>query len=163
MKKNNIILISIFVLSCNPKTNRYNNLGTTSNINSEKTENLDWLTGNWIRINEKPGRSTFENWEKINSSEYSGFGFTMQDSDTVSQEKMDIIQTNGKWALFVKLPNAKDAIKFEITEFDNNGFVCFNYSNDFPNRIQYWMEGDKVNAKISNSEMEIPFVFEKIK
>ncbi|SDC12972.1 DUF6265 family protein [Niabella drilacis] len=167
MKGTFILLTSILVLSCNQntKTNQDENSETESNtkIKTEITENLDWLTGNWKRRNEEAGKETFENWEKISPNEYSGIGFSMQKGDTISQEKMDIIQTNGKWTLFVKMPNEKQATTFEMTELKNNEFTCSNDSIDFPKKIRYWIEGDKMKAKISNDEMEIPFEFEKVK
>ncbi len=167
IKRTFILLTSILVLSCNQntKTNQDENLETESNTKTqtEMTENLDWLTGNWKRLNEEAGKETFENWKKISPSEYSGIGFTMQKGDTISQEKMDIIQTNGKWTLLVKIPNEKEATSFEMTELKNNEFICVNDSIDFPKKIQYWIEGEKMKAKISNDEMEIPFEFEKIK
>ena len=165
MKKTFILLTSILVLSCNQnsKTNQNESLETESNTKTEITENLDWLTGSWKRLNEEVGKETFENWEKISSSEYSGIGFTMQKGDTISQEKMDIIETNGKWTLFVKMPNDKEATKFEMTELKNNEFVCVNDSNDFPKKIKYWTDGEKIKAEISNEEMEIPFEFSRIK
>ncbi len=165
MKTILILLTSIFVLSCNQKTNQIENLETKSNTNDEieMAGNLDWLTGNWKRLNEEEDKETFENWEKISSSEYTGIGFTMQKGDTISQEKMDIIQKNGKWTLYVKMPYENEATTFEMMELKNNEFTFVNDTIDFPNKIQYWIEGDKMNAKISNAEMEIPFVFEKIK
>ena len=167
MKRTFILLTSLLVLSCNQntKTNENENLKTKSNTKTkrEMTENLDWLTGNWKRLNEEAGKETFENWEKISPSEYSGIGFTIQKGDTISQEKMDIIETNGKWTLFVKMPNDKEATKFEMTELKNNEFVCVNDSIDFPKKIKYWTDGEKIKAKISNEEMEIPFEFSRIK
>ena len=124
MKRIFILLTSILVFSCNQnaKTNQDEKLETEPNTKSETkmTENLDWLTGNWKRLNEEAGKETFENWKKISPSEYSGIGFTIQKGDTISQEKMDIIETSGKWTLFVKMPNDKEATKFEMTELKYN-------------------------------------------
>ena len=149
MKKTFILLTSILVLSCNQntKTNQNESLETESNTKTEITENLDWLTGSWKRLNEEVGKETFENWEKISSSEYSGIGFTMQKGDTISQEKMDIIETNGKWTLFVKMPNDKEATKFEMTELKNNEFVCVNDSNDFQRKLNIGLTEKKLKQK----------------
>lgn len=166
MKRTFILLISILVLSCNQNTKSNQNENLETEFNKENktdiTENLDWLTGNWKRLNEEAEKETFEKWEKISPSEYSGIGFTIQKGDTVSQEKMEIIETSGKWTLFVKMPDEKEATSFEMNELKNNEFICVNDSVDFPKKIKYWLDGDKMKAEISNDEIKIPFEFEKI-
>jgi hypothetical protein len=161
MKRILILLISSLVLCCNSKTEQ--NEGLKTKHEADIIEHLDWLVGNWKRTNDKDGNETFENWRKINSSEYSGIGFTMKKGDTVSQERMNLIQSKGKWSLFVKMPPYKDSTEFKITELKNDGFTYINEMNDFPKKIVYWLDGERMKAKISNSEMEILFDFEKIK
>ena len=56
-----IILIAFVFTMCNSKQ-------------TESTENFDWLLGKWQRTNEEQGKTTFENWEKTNNSEYNGIG-----------------------------------------------------------------------------------------
>jgi hypothetical protein len=87
----------------------------------------------------------------------------MQKGDTINQEQISLIESNGKWNLFVKAPSDKEPIKFKMTEFSNDKFICVNDSIDFPKRIQYWIEKDKLKAKISNEKMDISFEFEKVK
>lgn len=163
MKRTIILLTLILVLSCNqnPKANQDKSLETEHNTKTEIAENLDWLIGNWKRLNEEAEKETFENWKKINPGEYSGIGFTMQKGDTISQEKMDIIDINGKWTLYVITPGEKEATAFEMNELKNNEITWINDSIDFPKKIKYWIEGDKMKAVISNEDMEIPFEFEK--
>ena len=161
MKKSLLLLMTILVLSCNE--NSTTNQTENSEVESETAENFDWLTGKWKRLNEEAGKETFENWDKISANEYSGIGFTMQKGDTVSQEKMNIIEIGGKWTLLVKMPDEKESTKFKIAELKKNEFVFVNDSIDFPKKVKYWVEGEKIKATISNEEMEIPFEFEKIK
>jgi hypothetical protein len=66
-----IILIASVFTMCKNKQNE-NKEASTYN-----SENFDWLLGKWQRTNEKQGKTTFENWEKISDSEYSGIGFTI--------------------------------------------------------------------------------------
>lgn len=167
MKKIFILLFSVLIFSCNQysKTNQDEKLKIESQTKSDSNINnrFDWLIGNWKRLNEVAGKETFENWKKITSNEYSGIGYTLQNGDTVSQEKMDIIETNAKWMLHVKMPNEKQATIFKITEIKTNEFICINNTNDFPNKIKYWLDGEKLKANIANNKMEINFEFEKIK
>ena len=163
MKRILILLVGILLFSCNPKNK--SNSGTTSKKTdlAPKTENFDWLLGEWKRNNEEPEKETFENWKKINSSEYSGIGFTMQNGDTIKQEKIKLIKLNGKWNLIVKVPEESESITFKMTELKSDAFTCENDSLDFPKRIKYWKNGEKISALVSGDDLEIPFEFEKIK
>lgn len=105
---------------------------------------------------------TFESWNKTGPSEYHGISFTMQDGDTVGQERMTLVEANGKWGLAVKLPGNEESTVFAVTERDSLGFVCVNDSNDFPKVIQYWADGETLRAKISGGGPEIPYEFRRI-
>ncbi|UZO79959.1 DUF6265 family protein [Aquimarina sp. ERC-38] len=161
------ILIGILIISCNNHKK--------DNIKSEKqqveikqvekqqeTTNFDWLVGKWKRLNDDEGKETFENWTKNSKTEYTGIGFTMQNKDTIKQERIRFINSKGKWNLFVKVPEEKESIIFEMTEHNESQFICVNNEIDFPNKIKYWKSGDNIKAIVSNSEIEIPFEFEKI-
>ena len=162
MKKILFLAISgIFLFSCNQK-----NEAKSTEVEKEakvETKNFDWLLGEWKRNNEEKGKETFENWKKANDNEYKGIGFTLQNRDTLSQEQMKLIQTNGKWNLLVKTPDEKDFIKFEMTEIADDKFECKNDTLDFPKLIKYWKNGDKMNAIVSGDSLKLSFEFERIK
>lgn len=151
------LIISFTFISCSTKSN-----SNSDNIN-EKTKNFDWLLGKWKRNNEEKGKDTFENWEKISNSEYSGMGFTIQNGDTAKQEKIKLIKLNGKWDLIVKVPEDKESITFKMTKLDSHSFTCENDSLDFPKLIKYWKEGESIKALVVGKDLKIPFEFEKIK
>jgi len=151
------LIITLIILSCNTTIKE-----KKDDLNKQ-VENFDWLLGKWKRLNEDIDRETFENWEKINNSEYSGIGFTMQNGDTIKQEKINLIRQNGKWDLIVKVPEDIKSITFKMTDLDKDSFTCENDSLDFPKLIKYWKDGLKVKALVSGKDLEIPFEFEKIK
>jgi len=160
MRKILILLIGVLIISCNQDKKK--------NINEETVElakesnNFDWLIGKWERLNEEEGKKTFENWEKISNTEYSGIGFTMQNGDTIKQEIIQLINSSEKWNLTVKVPEEMESITFKMTNHSENEFTCENTEIDFPNKIRYWKNGDKINASVSNAEMEIQFEFKKL-
>lgn len=160
MKKTGIVLIGFLIIACNQKENKKSEVKSTTSI--ESSENFDWLLGEWKRLNEEEGKETFENWNKISNTEYSGIGFTMQNGDTIKQEKIQLIKTNRKWNLTVKAPEDSESITFNGVSYNENEFTCENHEIDFPNKIKYWKNGDRINASVSNAEMEIPFEFEKL-
>ena len=163
MKRILIILVGILLISCcqNKKENTTKNKKAVANI--ETTENFDWLVGKWKRNNEEAGKETFENWLKVSAYEYIGLGFTMQQGDTIKQEAIKLIKSNNSWNLEVKVPEESEVVIFNMTNFNTSEFTCENNEIDFPNKIKYWKNGDKINALVSAGEMEIQFEFEKIK
>ena len=149
-------------MSCNQTKKEKQKEWIKSETMIKKSENFDWLLGKWKRLNEEEGKETFENWEKISETEYSGIGFTMQNGDTIKQENIRLIKSNDKWNIIVKVPEETESISFTGTSHSENEFTCENNEIDFPNNIKYWKNGDKINASVSNAEMEIPFEFEKL-
>ena len=162
MKKILILLTGILIMSCNQtkKDNRKEEVKTEAT--TEKSENFDWLLGKWKRLNEEEGKETFENWNKINETEYFGIGFTMQNGDTIKQEKIRLTKTSGKWNLTVKVSEEFESITFKVISHNETEFTCENNEIDFPNKIKYWKNGNRINAMVSGGEMEIPFEFEKL-
>jgi hypothetical protein len=163
MKKIITLMIGILILSCD-KTTKENreNIEKKQELTGQ-TENFDWLLGTWIRINEEKGKETFENWVKLNETGYSGIGFTIQNGDTISKEKMRLSKIAKNWNLSVKLSGASDSITFKGVDHNANGFSCENLKNDFPKKIKYWKNGDRIDAEISNPDMKVLFEFEKLK
>ncbi len=134
-----------------------------SSCNQNKKENFDWLLGKWKRTNEELGKETFENWQKKSDTEYIGLGFTIQNGDTIMQEKIKLIKSNNNWNLEVKVSEESESIIFKMTNYGGKKFTCENKEIDFPKKIKYWKNGDKINASVSVDEMEILFEFERLK
>jgi len=160
MKKILILLIGVLIFSCNQS--KKESLKMEATELTEKSGNFDWLLGEWERLNEEEGKNTYENWDKISNTEYAGIGFTMQNGDTIKQEEIRLIKINEKWDLTVKVPEEIESTSFKMTNYSENEFTCENKEIDFPNKIKYWKNGNKINASVSNSEMEIQFEFKKL-
>lgn len=128
----------------------------------DPSENFEWLLGKWQRTNETQGKKTFEYWVKINDAEYVGLAFTLHNSDTVNQEKMALLKSDGNWQLKVKTTDEKDFIAFEMTMLKDGLFECNNDSLPFPKKITYWRDGEKLKANVAGDSLQIPFEFSKI-
>ena len=126
------------------------------------TENFDWLIGDWQRSNEKEGRETFEIWVKESKTEYRCIGFTIQDNDTISQEKMKVLKTDQAWNLEVIMKEDSKPTSFNVIKIEKGSFVCVNDQNEFPTKIHYWKEGDEIKALVSGGDLEIPFEFVRV-
>lgn len=159
MKNLFVVLFGLMIVSCNQSKKEISNKQAPEAI--KPIENFDWLLGEWERVDEEEGKYTFENWDKIRETEYLGFGFTLQNGDTIKQEKMRLIKTRGHWKLTVKVPQESEKISFKMIKHSENDFTCENKEIDFPNKIRYWKNGANINALVSNTEMKIPFEFKK--
>ncbi len=49
-----------------------------------------------------------------------------------------------------------------MAHFNEQEFTCENKELDFPKKIKYWKNGDRINALVSGDDLEISFEFERI-
>ena len=139
---------------------------TTSHQTYEDFKKLDWLVGTWSCTNTKPNQSAHEHWEKISPQEFRGFGVTLQGADTVFIEKLHIVIKDGNIVYVADVPENQKLIYFKLTEVTNVevtnvGFVCENPEHDFPKKITYQLNGNKLKAQISGGGKMIDYLFEK--
>lgn len=160
--KNLLLLFVVILLAASGKTEKKATEAEPIAVAEVASVNFDWLLGKWVRLNNEEGKETFENWAKVSDIEFLGLGFTLQNGDTVSQESMVISQNNGTWELGVSTPEEPEAVVFINIQLLESEFIFENNEIDFPNKIKYWKEGNKMMATIANSEMEIAYEFEKV-
>lgn len=124
--------------------------------------NFNWLNGDWIRVNEEEGKTTFESWEKLNENEFRGVGYTLQGLDTIFKENIKLIRKTKRWIFEVSGVN-ETPTAFELVAVTDTSFTAENEQNPFPKKIKYWIEGDQLNAVVSAEETKIQFTFERNK
>ena len=122
---------------------------------------LDWLEGTWNRTDLKPGSSGHERWLKLSATAWQGFGVTMKGKDTAFVEKLKLIVKNGNIYYAADVAENKETVYFKLTEITENGFVCENPKHDFPKKISYQKDGNKLKATISGNGKSIDYLFEK--
>ena len=122
---------------------------------------LDWLEGTWNRVNVKPGIKAFESWKKISPTEWTGAGFQVKGTDTVFLEKLRILAKDGQVYYVADVAENKEPVYFMMRTMSASGFVCENPSHDFPKKIIYLRQGNKLNATVSGDGRSIEFLFEK--
>ena len=133
----------LFIFSCKTKT---------------KPQKPEFLLGEWIRTNDKPGNITYEIWSK----NFTGLGFTLKEKDTIFKEILSIVSINDTLTLKVEGVNETPTL-FQFTSQTDTSFVAENPTHDFPTKIIYWLENKQLKAHVSNKEFGIEFVFEKLK
>ncbi|BAO54828.1 DUF6265 family protein [Nonlabens marinus] len=141
-----IFFLLLLLVSCKP----------TSSIDEGS---LDWILGDWKRVDDKVGQQTFENWQKSTDDSYQGFGYTLKAGDTVFKEYMRLYK-DSTWILEVSGVN-DSSVSFQMTDITPNSFTVENSQHDFPTKIKYWINDDSLKAYVSNVEMRLDFSFVK--
>lgn len=122
---------------------------------------LKWLEGTWNRTNNKPGKSGTERWVKTSSQELRGWGVAMKGSDTVFVEKLRILIKEDNVFYIADVPENEKLVYFKLTEISDSDFVCENPDHDFPKKIAYHLDGNKLKATVSGDGKSIEYLFER--
>lgn len=118
----------------------------------------DYLVGDWIRLNNREGQITYESWTKKGESVLYGIGFTIENSDTVFKETLQLKKMGKEWFYIVSGVN-EEATSFLISEQNENSFVCINELNEFPKKIAYSYNNSLLSVTISADSTQILFQF----
>jgi hypothetical protein len=122
---------------------------------------LDWLAGKWKRTNAKIGRSGHEVWKKKSTTEWIGVGVAMEGTDTLFVEKLKLIGRDGAIYYVADVPQNRSEVLFKFTELSDRSFVCENPLHDFPKKIAYSLDGNKLKAIISGDGKTMEYLFER--
>jgi hypothetical protein len=126
-------------------------------------QKIEWLVGTWNRTNiSKPGKTALERWEKTKPFELKGYGVTLQGTDTVFLEKITILVKDNSIYYVADVPENKQPVYFKFIKISNSGFECENPGHDFPKKITYQVDGNKLKAQISGNGKVIDYWFEKM-
>ena len=128
---------------------------------TEDFKKLEWLEGTWTRTNNTPGGSAHEKWQKISSSEWSGMGVNMSSGDTAFVEKLKLVIKDDNIYYVADIVENRVPVYFKLTSITNDGFVCENPDHDFPKKISYLKDGEKLAATISGNGKSIDYLFER--
>ncbi|MEP7376146.1 MAG: DUF6265 family protein [Chitinophagaceae bacterium] len=136
-----------------------------SQSSSQKTKDdfikLNWLEGDWTRLDVKPGRTAHESWQKISASEWQGIGVNMKGTDTAFAEKLKLVIKENNIYYVADLAENKEPVYFKLTTITDHSFVCENPQHDFPKKIAYQKNGNKIKATISGDGKSFDYLFER--
>lgn len=99
-------------------------------------DRINWLEGSWRSKNET---GFFENWEIAEKNRMTGIGFTMENSDTLMTEHLEIyVSDSGTfYKALVSDQNDRLPVLFKLNHAENDSLVFANPSHDFPRFIVY--------------------------
>lgn len=111
---------------------------------------FDWLQGKWN--NPIENGMIGETWSVTSDTHYSGHGWVVIGTDTVSEEHIDLLATDSGifYIPVVNMQNNGQPVVFKGTELNDSLLVFENPKHDFPQRICYRRIGaDSITAEIS--------------
>lgn len=150
MQKILVVGLIIFVLSsCYRPTAR------------ESMQDLRQLNGTWSSSE----RILFnEYWNIKSDTLLSGLGYSLQDNDTVFKEELKIFYRDGRVFYGAKVGDSDQFILFKLTKAGKNNWIFENHEHDYPNRISYKIDNDRLvaNTTNSNGNKKIEFIMKRI-
>ncbi len=154
MKYLSIIILFVLANCCQAQNNN-------SQLGSSSVSQLKWLEGKWLRVNNRPGRTSYETWNTASSTSMDGLGITLMNSDTTFRENLKIIAKDDKLFYVAEVAHNAAPVYFEIEITGKYSFTSHNPDHDFPKQIAYKLDKDRLTATISGDGKSIDFVFQK--
>ena len=103
-----------------------------------------WMAGSWVE--EKPDSRTEEHWTTADGGMMMGMGKTVTKKRTTF-EFIRIIETDGTLE-YLAMPQARPETTFRLKSSTDSRVVFENLEHDFPQRVLYWRDGEKLCGRI---------------
>ena len=141
-----ICFITISFASCNKKNN---------------LQSCEWMLGNWQSPTSKG--IFYESWRKNEANGFTGQGCFVNGTDTLFKEQLAVETKNGGVFYVATVPdqNQGKSIDFMLIAMGKE-LIFENPTHDFPKKISYQLEGNKLKAQISGDGKAIDYLFEKV-
>ena len=109
-------------------------------VMSAQTNDFDWLVGKWKMDSKKA--EVYEEWQ-MDGKRLKGEGYNIQDGKKHISETLFLENFAGQWA-YIAMPKGQTITLFALTHSEENKYIFVNKEHDFPQRIIYHFDGDKI-------------------
>ena len=120
----------------------------STNAKAAKIDDLNWLSGSWS--GESDGQQTEEQWLPPKAGMMLGVNRSVFANGKSMFEFLRIAETSDGLTYFAS-PRGAPATPFELKEISANRATFENLKNDFPQRIVYRRDEDRLIARIEGS------------
>lgn len=122
--------------------------GSAAMAQDVTADRLGWMSGCWAAAGAEAGSG--EQWMTPAGGTLIGMSRTVKNGKTVAWEAVQIRDVDGKLAYVAKPHNQPEAA-FKLTGLDGQQVVFENPQHDFPQRITYKRDGDRLLARIEGT------------
>ena len=118
---------------------------------ASKLSDLGWMAGCWEMNDAKRGMLISEMWMKPAGDAMLGTGRTIKAGKLVDFEFLRIVQDADGPAYISRPSGSKEDTTFKLIKSSAGEIVFENAAHDFPQRIMYKRNGEKMNARIEGT------------
>lgn len=134
-------------------------------ISAQEIDKLAWMNGTWLQSKDKD--SVEESWLGPRNKMMVGVNLTISARRGTSFEYLRIVES-ADGLRYLASPGGKPPVEFKLKEMGDKKVVFENRTNDFPQRILYWLEADgalkaRIEGTVEGKERGIEWRFEKVK
>ena len=104
-----------------------------------------WMAGSWHL--DSPQSRVEEHWTTADGGLMLGMSKTVNANGRIQFEFLRVADQDGKPA-YLAMPSARPATTFAFKSATANRIVFENLKHDFPQRIIYWRDGERLCARI---------------
>ncbi len=113
--------------------------------NPKRVASLEWMAGSWVQ--ERGNEKVLESWVGPSNGTMAAVNLSSWETGKTSYEFLRIIDTQETMS-YIASPSGQAPVEFQFKEAGNQRVVFENLAHDFPQRIIYWRDGEKLAARI---------------
>ena len=113
-------------------------------------QDLGWMSGCWASVGGEAGSG--ETWTAPAGGTLLGVSRTVKGGKTVAHEFMQIRETAPGQIAFLALPSGQKEASFPLVRLSGREAVFENPGHDFPQRVIYRRDGERLTGRIEGSE-----------
>jgi hypothetical protein len=118
---------------------------------TSRLSDLGWMAGCWEMNNEKRGMLITEMWMRPSGDAMLGVGRTMKAGKLIDFEFLRIVEDANGIAYVSRPSGNKEDTAFKLIKSASGEVVFENPTHDFPQRIIYKRNGEKMTARIEGT------------
>jgi len=109
---------------------------------------LGWMSGTWVH--EDARQKVTESWVGPANGMMAAVNLTAYPGGKRSFEFLRIVE-GGESMSYLASPGGRAPVEFKLRELGEKRVVFENATHDFPQRIVYWMDGERLAARVEGT------------